>query len=75
MESTSSIFRDLWKSLREKLRESLISVVPVSLLVFLLSVTPWVDISRHELLVFAGAAILLVAGIRSASSTWAPTWR
>ena len=63
MESTSSIFRDLWKSLREKLRESLISVMPVSLLVFLLSVTPWVDISRHELLVFAGAAILLVAGI------------
>ena len=63
MESTSSIFRDLWKSLREKLRESLISVVPVSLLVFLLSVTPWVDISRRELLVFAGAAILLVAGI------------
>ena len=49
--------------MREKLRESLISVVPVSLLVFLLSVTPWVDISRHELLVFAGAAILLVAGI------------
>ena len=37
--------------------------MPVSLLVFLLSVTPWVDISRHELLVFAGAAILLVAGI------------
>ena len=63
MESTSAIFRDLWKSLREKLKESLISVVPVSLLVFLLSVTPWVDISRHELLVFAGAAILLVAGI------------
>ena len=49
--------------MREKLRESLISVVPVSLLVFLLSVTPWVDISRHELVVFAGAALLLVAGI------------
>ena len=63
MGSTSSIFRDLWKSLREKLRESLISVVPVSLLVFLLSITPWVDISNHELLVFAGAALLLVAGI------------
>ena len=59
----SSIFRDLWKSLREKLKESLISVVPVSLLVFLLSVTPWVDISTHELFVFAGAAILLVIGI------------
>ena len=63
MGNASAIFRDLWKSLREKLKESLISVVPVSLLVFLLSVTPWVDISRHELLVFAGAAILLVAGI------------
>ena len=49
--------------MREKLRESLISVVPVSLLVFLLSITPWVDISNHELLVFAGAALLLVAGI------------
>ena len=49
--------------MREKLRESLISVVPVSLLVFLLSVTPWVDISNHELFVFAGAAILLVVGI------------
>ena len=49
--------------MREKLKESLVSVVPVSLLVFLLSITPWVDISRHELLVFAGAAILLVAGI------------
>ena len=63
MEKTDSIFRDLWKSLREKLKESLVSVVPVSLLVFLLSVTPWVDISKHELLVFAGAAILLVVGI------------
>ena len=63
MEKNDSIFRDLWKSLREKLKESLASVVPVSLLVFLLSVTPWVDISKHELFVFSGAAILLVIGI------------
>ena len=63
MGSDASIFRDLWKSLREKLKESLISVVPVSLLVFLLSITPWLDISKHELLVFAGAALLLVVGI------------
>ena len=63
MGSDSAIFRDLWKSLREKLKESLVSVVPVSLLVFLLSITPWVDISNHELLVFAGAALLLVIGI------------
>ena len=63
MGNSSAIFRDLWKSLREKLKESLFSVVPVSLLVFLLAITPWVDISRHELLVFAGAALLLIAGI------------
>ena len=63
MGSNSAIFRDLWKSLRVKLKESLTSVVPVSLLVFLLSVTPWVDISKHDLFVFAGAAILLVVGI------------
>ena len=49
--------------MREKLKESLVSVVPVSLLVFLLSITPWVDISKHELFVFAGAALLLVVGI------------
>ena len=58
-----SVSRDLWKSLREKLKESLISVLPVSLLVFLLSVTPWVDISGKELSIFAGAAGLLIVGI------------
>ena len=63
MEKNRSISRDLWKSLREKLRESLISVVPVSLLVFLLAVTPWVDITKQELAVFAGAAALLIVGI------------
>ena len=63
MGNASSILRDLGKSLREKLKEALVSVVPVSLLVFLLSVTPWVDISQHELFVFAGAATLLVIGI------------
>ena len=61
--TANPILHDLWKSLREKLRESLVSVLPVSLLVFLLSVTPWVDISGKELSVFAGAAILLVVGI------------
>ena len=58
-----SLFHDLWKSLREKLKESLISVLPVSLLVFVLSVTPWVDISAHELTLFAVSALLLIIGI------------
>ena len=59
----SSVLKDLRKSLSEKLRESLVSVVPVSVLVFILSITPWVDISRKELTVFALAAILLIVGI------------
>lgn len=58
-----AIAKDLWVSLREKLRESLVSVLPVSILVFILSVTPWVDISKHELLVFTGSAFLLIVGI------------
>ena len=50
-------------SLDEKLKESVISVMPVSLLVFALSLTPWVDISGRELFVFIVAAFLLVLGI------------
>ncbi len=63
MAQPNPLFKDLWRSLREKLKESLVSVVPVSLMVFLLAVTPWVDISRHELLVFGAAALLLIIGI------------
>ena len=37
--------------------------MPVSLLVFALSVTPWVNISRDELFVFVLGALLLVLGI------------
>jgi hypothetical protein len=53
----------VWKSLGSKLKEALISVMPVSLLVFALSVTPWVNISRDELFVFVPGAFLLVLGI------------
>ena len=63
MAQPNPLFKDLWRSLHEKLKESLVSVVPVSLMVFLLAITPWVDISRHELLVFGAAALLLIIGI------------
>ena len=49
--------------MREKLKESLISVLPVSALVFILSVTPWVDISTKELAFFSLSAFLLIVGI------------
>ena len=53
----------VWKSLGSKLKEALISVMPVSILVFALSVTPWVNISTDELFVFVVGALLLVLGI------------
>ncbi|MCR5827717.1 MAG: DUF1538 domain-containing protein [Bacteroidales bacterium] len=63
MSKNSAIFKDVWKSLWEKLKESLVSVLPVSALVVILSLTPWVDISTHDLCVFLGAAFLLIIGI------------
>ena len=63
MSKPHPVLSDLRKALREKLKEALLSVMPVTALVFLLSITPWVDISRVELCVFTGAAILLIVGI------------
>ena len=63
MSKSKPFFAKLWRSLSEKLKESLTSVLPVSILVFVLSLTPWVDISHYELAVFEGAALLLIIGI------------
>ena len=63
MAKDEKLFSNVWKSLGYKLREALFSVVPVSLLVFALALTPWVEISPRELAVFAGAEILLILGI------------
>lgn len=60
---TKNISKDILSALGEKLKESLISVLPVSLIVLVLSLTPWVDISPKELAVFAGATIFLILGI------------
>ena len=49
--------------LKDKLQESLASVLPVSVLVLLLSATPWVNLSSRELLVFLLATGLLIVGI------------
>lgn len=63
MDKAHHILSDIGKSLREKLREALVSVIPVTALVFLLSITPWVDITPKELGVFAISAVLLIVGI------------
>lgn len=47
----------------EKLKESLISVLPVAVLVFLINLTPLVDFTAGEILVFLLSALFLVLGI------------
>ena len=49
--------------LTRKLRESLISVAPVALIVFLLSLSPLVSLSSGEVGVFLVAAAVMVLGI------------
>ena len=63
MKQKTSILSDLWQSLAEKIKDSLRSVLPVSFLVLILSLTPWVNLSRHELGIFVAAALLLIVGI------------
>jgi len=51
------------KKLFPKLKEALISVLPVSLIVLLLSLTPLVDLTVKETLVFAASSAFLIIGI------------
>ena len=51
------------RALLEKLKEALVSVLPVTVIVFLVSLTPAVSFSLKEYLVFAVSALLMIAGI------------
>ena len=63
MNERNELIQDLKRALLGKLKESIISVFPVTLLVFALSITPWVDITAHELWTFLISAIFLILGI------------
>ena len=51
------------KVLFEKIKESLISVLPVTAIVFLLNLTPLVDFSSFEIVVFLISTVFLILGI------------
>lgn len=51
------------KALFSKIRESVISVVPVVLIVLIIYFTPIVQLPLRELLVFLGSAVFLIGGI------------
>ena len=51
------------RALLAKLKEALLSVLPVTAIVLLISFTPLVSFTRSEVLVFAGSALLMIIGI------------
>ncbi len=51
------------KELQSKIREALISALPVTVMVYLLALTPILNLSATELITFTVGAVLLVLGI------------
>ena len=51
------------KELRSKILEALISALPITVIVYLMALTPVFDLNRSELITFSVGAVLLVVGI------------
>ena len=51
------------KELKDKIVEALVSALPITVIVYILALTPLVDLSAAELLTFTVGAVLLVLGI------------
>ena len=51
------------KELWEKIKEALVSALPITVIVYVMSLTPWFDFSAVELITFTAGAVLLVLGI------------
>ena len=51
------------RELREKIWEALLSALPITLIVYVLAMTPLFDLNRTELTTFSIGAVLLVVGI------------
>ena len=51
------------KELRAKILEALVSTLPITAIVYILALTPLVDLNQWELLTFTVGAVLLVVGI------------
>ena len=51
------------RELRDKIVEALVSALPITIIVYILALTPLVDLSTSELLTFTVGAVLLILGI------------
>ena len=54
---------DFLKELWSKIKEALVSALPVTLIVYILALTPLFDVSAVELITFSIGAVLLILGI------------
>ena len=51
------------KELREKIKEALLSALPITVIVYILALTPLVDLTAVELITFSIGAVMLILGI------------
>ena len=51
------------QELKDKIKEALISALPITLIVYLMALLPWFDFSGAELVTFTVGAVLLILGI------------
>ena len=51
------------RELLSKIKEALISALPITAIVYILSFTPWFNFSRSEMISFTIGAFLLILGI------------
>ncbi len=51
------------KELLLKIKEALISALPITAIVYIMALTPWFDFSKAELVSFSIGAVLLIVGI------------
>ena len=51
------------KELREKIKEALVSALPITAIVYILALTPLFNLSQTELITFTVGAVMLVLGI------------
>ena len=51
------------KELFDKIKEALMSTLPITVIVYLLALTPWFNLTSTELIAFSIGAVLLVVGL------------
>ena len=51
------------KELYVKIKESLVSALPITLIVYVLALTPWFNPTGAELIMFSISAVMLIVGL------------